>query len=40
MDEVIRTNNMEYSLDFAVKKYVEENKIGEDFFEIEDWWDE
>ena len=40
MDEVIRTDNAKHSLDFAVKKYVEENKIGEDFFKSEDWWDE
>ncbi len=40
MDEVIRTDNMEHSLDFAVKRYSEENKIGEDFFKPEDWWDD
>ena len=40
MDEVIKTDNMERSLDFAVKNYIEENKIGEDFFKSEDWWDE
>ena len=40
MAEVIKTDNMEYSLDFAVKRYIEENKIGEDFFKPEDWWDE
>ena len=40
MDEIIKTDNMKHSLDFAVKQYIEENKIGEDFFEIEDWWDE
>ena len=40
MDEVIRTDNMEHSLDFAVQRYIDENKIGEDFFKPEDWWDE
>lgn len=40
MDEIIKTDNMEYSLDFAVKRYIEENNIGEDFFKPEDWWDE
>ena len=40
MDEVIRTDNMEHSLNLAVKQYIEENKIGEDFFKPEGWWDE
>lgn len=39
MDEVIKTDNAEHSLDFAVKRYIEENKIGEDIFKPEDWWD-
>lgn len=40
MDEVIKTENMEHSLNLAVKRYIEENNIGEDFFKVEDWWDE
>jgi hypothetical protein len=40
MDEVIKTDNMEYSLDFAVKEDISGDNIGEDFFKVEDWWDE
>ena len=32
MNEVLRTNDMEYSLEYSVKKYIEENNIVDDFF--------
>ncbi len=40
MNEIIKTDNMKHSLDFAVNRYIEENKIGEDLFKPDDWWDE
>lgn len=35
MDTSIRTNNVEYSLDYSVKEYIKENNIGNDFFRLE-----
>ncbi|GEM_PF-849376 len=38
MKENMSTGKPEHSLDFAVKKYLNENKVGDDFYEHEDIW--
>lgn len=40
MDEIIRTDDMEYSLAFAAKEYIKKNRISDDFFKIENLWEE
>lgn len=39
MDEVIRTDDGKHSMDFAVKKYIEENGIKDDFFKMDNLWE-
>lgn len=38
MAEVIKTGDAESSLDIAVNRYIEENGVKRDFFEIRNWW--
>jgi hypothetical protein len=40
MDESVRTGDPERSLEAAVKKYLDDNKIGEEFYQKEDIWGE
>lgn len=39
MDEVIKTDDGKHSMDFAVKKYIEENGIKDDFFKMDNLWE-
>ena len=39
MAEVIKTGDAAYSLDNAVNRYIEENGVKKDFFEIQNWWE-
>ena len=39
METVIETDDANHSLEYAVKRYTEENRIGDDFFESCDWWE-
>jgi hypothetical protein len=38
MRESIKTKDPQWSLDFAVKKYMQENKVGNDFLVMESRW--
>ena len=38
MDNVLKTGDVMSSLDLAVKKYIHDNKIKNDFFTIKDLW--
>ena len=40
MKESINTGDPEHSLGFAVKKYLVDNKVGEDFFQKEGLWED
>ena len=40
MKESISTGNPEHSLDFAVEKYLADNKISKDFYEGENFWED
>ena len=38
MDNVLKTDDVMSSLDLAVKGYIHDNKIKDDFFTIKDLW--
>ncbi len=40
MKESMSTGNPEHSLDFAVKKYLADNKVSGNFYEREDFWED
>ena len=40
MKESAETGDPEHSLEFAAKKYIYDNKIGEDFFRKDDIWED
>ncbi len=38
MGEIIKTHGREHSLRFAVKKYMDENRIPDDIYGAQEWW--
>jgi len=40
MKESMNTGDPGHSLDFAVKKYLADNRVGVDFYQREDLWED
>ena len=39
MEEIVKTCDREYSLQFAVKKYIDKNGIPNDIYGAQEWWE-